>query len=297
MSNILITGVNGFTGRYLAERLAGMGHRVSGLLLEPVDEILPGVAHSYIGDLTDSARMRAVLAEAQPDHVVHLAAIAFVAHGDVEEMYRSNIIGTRMLLGALEDMACKPRSVLVASSANIYGNGRAGMIDETMPPAPANDYGVTKTAVELVCALAKLPVIVTRPFNYTGVGQSNSFLIPKIIDHVRRGAAEIELGNMDIARDFSDVRMVVDAYARLLDAPAAIGGTFNVCSGHATSLHDLIDAVRTVSGHDFTVRTNPAFVRQDEVKALCGSTARIESVIGPLSHIPLSDSLRWMLTA
>ena len=297
MSNILITGVNGFTGRYLAERLAGMGHRVSGLLLEPVDEILPGVTHSYIGDLTDSARMRAVLAEAQPDHVVHLAAIAFVAHGDVEEMYRSNIIGTRMLLGALEDMACKPRSVLVASSANIYGNGRAGMIDETMPPAPANDYGVTKTAVELVCALAKLPVIVARPFNYTGVGQSNSFLIPKIIDHVRRGAAEIELGNMDIARDFSDVRMVVDAYARLLDAPAAIGGTFNVCSGHATSLHELIDAVRTVSGHDFTVRTNPAFVRQDEVKALCGSTARIESVIGPLSHIPLSDSLRWMLTA
>ncbi|NWK95293.1 GDP-mannose 4,6 dehydratase [Sphingobium lactosutens] len=299
MSTTLITGAAGFTGRYLARRLAEQGHRLCGLFREPPQDRIEGMAESHVCDLADGPGLRAVLDAVQPDHVVHLAAIAFVAHGDIGEMYRTNVIGTRTLLGALEMMDRKPRSVLVASSANIYGNGRDGMLDESMPPAPANDYGVTKVAGELISGLAtaRLPIIVTRPFNYTGVGQSKSFLIPKIVDHVRQRAPEIELGNLDVARDFSDVRMVVDTYARLLETPAAIGGTFNVCSGRATSLHAVLDAVRRISGHDFAVRVNPAFVRADEVKSLCGNAARIESVIGPLRHVPLDDTLTWMLTA
>ncbi|MCI4588655.1 GDP-mannose 4,6-dehydratase [Sphingobium sp. BYY-5] len=299
MTRTLITGVGGFTGRYLAKRLADSGHQVSGLLRDPVDSSIEGVADSYICDLDDAEGLRAVIEAAQPDHVVHLAAIAFVAHADIGEMYRANVIGMRNLLGALEAMKRKPQSILVASSANIYGNGRAGILDEAMSPAPANDYGLTKVASELICNLfaSRLPIIVTRPFNYTGHGQSINFLIPKIIDHVRRGAPVIELGNLDVARDFSDVRMVVDAYARLLAAPAAIGGTFNVCSGEAISLQHVLDTVRALSPHEFGVRVNPAFVRADEVKTLCGSAARIESVIGPLSRIPLDETLSWMLRA
>jgi nucleoside-diphosphate-sugar epimerase len=298
MTTTLITGAGGFTGRHLARRLAGQGHHICGLFRDAPEEPIEGIAESHVCDLADGAGLQAVLDAVRPDHVVHLAAIAFVAHGDIGEMYRTNIIGTRTLLGALEAMEHKPRSVLVASSANIYGNSRAGVLDESMSPSPANDYGVTKVAGELICGLAavRLPVIVTRPFNYTGVGQSKSFLIPKIVDHVRRRAPEIELGNLDVARDFSDVRMVVDAYARLLETPAAVGGTFNVCSGHATSLHEVLDSVRRLSGHDFAVRVNPAFVRADEVKSLCGDATRIEAVIGALDHVPLDDTLRWMLT-
>ena len=118
-----------------------------------------------------------------------------------------------------------------------------------------------------------------------------------MIDHVRRRAPQIELGNLDVARDFSDVRMVVDAYARLLEEPAAIGGTFNVCSGEAISLGQVLDSVRRLSGHDFAVRVNPAFVRADEVKTLCGDATRIQSVIGPLARVPLDETLRWMLAA
>lgn len=297
MGNVLITGVGGFTGRYLAQRLAADGHRVSGLLREPAREAIAGVTEIHVCDLGDAAGLRAVLAAVRPDHVVHLAAIAFVAHGDVDEMYRANVIGLRNLLGAIDAMAERPQSVLVASSANIYGNARAGRLDEAMPPAPANDYGVTKVAGEYLCGLfaGRLPIIVTRPFNYTGVGQSPSFLIPKIVDHVRRRAPEIELGNLDVARDFSDVRTVVDAYARLIVAPGAIGGTFNVCSGEAVSLQQVLDSVRRLSGHDFAVRVNPAFVRADEVKSLCGDATRIEAVIGPLDRVPLDGTLRWML--
>ncbi|MEE2742245.1 MAG: NAD-dependent epimerase/dehydratase family protein [Pseudomonadota bacterium] len=299
MTTTLITGAAGFTGRYLARRLANGGHRVVALLREPTALAKAGVAESHVCDLTDATGLHAIMRRVQPDHIIHLAAIAFVAHDDLADMYQSNIVGLRNLLGAANCLDRQPRSILVASSANIYGNGRPGRLSEDVPPAPANDYGVTKAAGEMICRLfeRRLPIIVTRPFNYTGVGQSPSFLIPKIVDHVRHHAPDIELGNLDVARDFSDVRMVVDAYARLIEEPAAIGGTFNVCSGEATSLGQLLDSIRRLSGHDFAVRVNAAFVRADEVKSLCGDAARIEAVIGPLARVPLDETLQWMLTA
>jgi nucleoside-diphosphate-sugar epimerase len=166
-----------------------------------------------------------------------------------------------------------------------------------MPLAPVNDYGVTKVAAEYVAQIyaSRLPLIVVRPFNYTGRGQSEHFLIPKIIAHARRRAPVIELGNLDVARDFSDVRSIVDSYARLLGAEDAIGGTFNICSGRGVSLGELLDMVSALTGHRMEVRVNPAFMRSDEVKNLAGSAARLEAVIGKLVDIPLTETLRWML--
>jgi nucleoside-diphosphate-sugar epimerase len=212
-------------------------------------------------------------------------------------MYRSNILGTRNLLDALSNSAHAPDAVLLASSANIYGNSRSGAIDESVPPAPANDYGVTKAATEL---LAKsygktLPIIVARPFNYTGRGQSDRFLIPKIVSHVRRREAEVELGNLDVARDFSDVRDVVSAYVKLLETPRSAGETFNICSGRAHSLRELLDLVQSISGHSLAVRVNPAFVRADEVRTLWGSPEKLQRTIGPLEPSSLEQTLRWML--
>ena len=168
-----------------------------------------------------------------------------------------------------------------------------------MTPEPANDYGITKLACEQLARLYadRLPIITVRPFNYTGRGQSEAFLIPKIIAHARARAPVIELGNTEVARDFSDVRGVVDAYARLLDAPEAVGGVFNICSGTARTLAEVIAEVEAASGHHMEVRVNPAFVRADEVKTLCGSAARLESVIGPLAMPPFGETIRWMLNA
>jgi nucleoside-diphosphate-sugar epimerase len=212
-------------------------------------------------------------------------------------MYATNVVGTRNLLEAASQSGGKVEAVLVASSANIYGNAREGALGEDTPPAPVNDYGVTKVATETVASIYRdrLPIIVTRPFNYTGRGQSPNFLIPKIIDHARRGAKTIELGNLDVARDFSDVRTVADAYARLLSTPAATGGTFNLCSGEATSLRTIVDKVRDLSGAELAVEVNPAFVRASEVASLCGRKDRIEQAIGPLRAISLDETLAWML--
>lgn len=296
MTRTLITGAAGFTGRYLCRELAARGHEVHGLVHAPCNRI-EGASALHQADLADVEALRAIVAEVRPAKVVHLAAIAFVAHGDVDALYRTNVVGTRQLLEALSTLSDPPSSVLLASSGNVYGNSRAGVIDEGQPVLPANDYGVSKAAAELLAGLyeERLPIIIVRPFNYTGRGQDENFIVPKIVAHAKAGRPTIELGNLDVSRDFSDVRTVVDAYARLLEEPRAIGGTFNICSGEAVSLREIIERVEMISGHRFEIAVNPAFVRANEVRSLCGSAGRVESVIGALKRIGLKDTLRWML--
>ena len=296
MTRTLVTGAAGFTGRYLAHALAERGHEVHGLMHQHEPE-LAEIVSAHEADLADLDAVNKVVAEVRPDHVVHLAAIANVAHGDIEQMYRTNVVGTRQLLEALAQSPTTPSSVLIASSANIYGNAREGVLDETVPAAPANDYGVSKVATEYVAKLyaPRLPITVLRPFNYTGRGQSTYFLLPKIVAHARARAPVIELGNLDVARDFSDVRTVAAAYAKLLTEPAAIGETFNICSGRAVSLREVVQMVSELSGHPLEVKVNPAFVRANEVRTLRGSPDKLEKVIGTLDSIPLRQTLGWML--
>ncbi|WP_341907119.1 NAD-dependent epimerase/dehydratase family protein [Sandarakinorhabdus limnophila] len=297
MARILVTGANGFTGQHLLKRLVRDGHELHGLVHGGQGSPPPLLQAAHVADLRDLPALSEVVDRVQPDRVVHLAAIAFVAHGDAAELYSSNILGTRNLLQALATAARRPDAVLLASSANVYGNRREGVLDESLPPEPANDYGITKLTCEMLARLYadRLPIITVRPFNYTGRGQGEQFIIPKIIAHAKARQPVIELGNIDVARDFSDVRAVVDSYARLLDTPAAIGGLFNVCSGEARSLAEMIALVQKLSGHHMDVTVNPAFVRLDEVKTLCGSRARLVSVIGPLAMPPLEDTIAWML--
>ncbi|MBA4756472.1 MAG: NAD-dependent epimerase/dehydratase family protein [Sphingobium sp.] len=296
MSRILITGVDGFTGRHLTALLAEQGHEVIGISHSAITMPIKGLTSSHIGDLTDAHALKDILATVRPDKVAHLAAIAFVSHGIVEDIYRTNIVGTRNLLEAISDVG-GVEAVLLASSANIYGNRVSGAINETVTPDPINDYAVSKLAMEFVARLYQdaLPIIIARPFNYTGVGQATNFVIPKIVDHVRRKANTIELGNLDVARDFSDVRDVVQAYSRLMADRVAIGQIFNICSGEAHSLRDVIAMIRDISGHDFEVTINPSFVRQNEVKMLWGDRSKIDKMTeqGPI-HI-LHDTLKWML--
>lgn len=290
----LITGVRGFTGAYLAQELATAGYQVFGTA-HGAQESGAGI---YSVDLCDRKALQQVLAEVRPDVVAHLAAISFVAHGDVEEIYRVNVVGTRNLLEGLANLPHQPHAVLLASSANIYGNTTTEVINESEPALPANDYAVSKLAMEHVARLwmDRLPIIVTRPFNYTGVGQAENFLLPKIVSHFQRRASLIELGNLDVARDFSDVRTVVQAYARLLQL-APKGQTFNVCSGQAYSLREVLGMVAQLAGYEIDVRVNPAFVRANEVHKLVGDSAKLRLCIGELPTIALQETLAWMLNA
>jgi nucleoside-diphosphate-sugar epimerase len=298
MKTLLITGLDGFTGRYLAEKAKLAGYRVVGTARHLPENQSPEFEW-HACDLVDAKAVASLIHIVQPDAVAHLAAISFVAFGDVEAIYRTNILGTRNLLEALLALEKNPEIVLLASSANIYGNSNEGILDECAAPSPANDYAVSKLAMEYMARLyvERLPITIVRPFNYTGVGQSSNFLLPKIVSHIRGKAPAIELGNLYVARDFSDVRMVVSYYLKLLQNPQPSGSVFNVCSGKAHTLNEVLDLAQTISGHELEVRVNPDFVRANEVKVLVGSKDRLDAAVGAVTTIPLEDTLRWMIEA
>ncbi|WP_122745758.1 GDP-mannose 4,6-dehydratase [Pseudomonas viridiflava] len=289
----LITGIHGFTGSFMATELAAQGCEVVGMGSQPSDS-----DNYHQVDLLDVNGLTALLAGIQPDIVVHLAALAFVGHGSPEAFYQVNLIGTRNLLEAIEASGKTPDCVLLASSANVYGNASSGTLDETTIPAPANDYAVSKLAMEYMASLwhARLPLVITRPFNYTGVGQAENFLLPKIVSHFTRRESTIELGNLDVWRDFSDVRAVTSAYRGLLEA-RPLGKTLNVCSGVTHSLREVIEMCQEITGHEIEVRVNPDFVRDNEVKTLCGCNVQLKRSVPGWSTPHLRETLEWMLSA
>ena len=289
----LITGASGFTGRYLAQELADHGWDVWGLGHAPQ----PGMANYAVADLENYEQLQAVVQRVAPQAVFHLAAIAFVGHGSPADFYRINVGGSRNLLQALASLPTAPQSVLIASSANVYGNSAEGKLTEATAICPANDYAVSKVAMEMMANLwmDRLPIVIARPFNYTGVGQSTNFLIPKIVDHFRRKAPQIELGNLQVWRDFSDVRDVVGAYRCLVEQEVS-SIVVNVGSQALYSLQDVLDLCVNLTGHQLEVRVNPAFVRANEVKTLCADTSRLESLLGKRALVPLEQTLQWMLT-
>jgi nucleoside-diphosphate-sugar epimerase len=290
---VLLTGARGFTGGYLRAELEGAGYEVVGGVVGA-----GAGAHEVMLDITSLDNCRRVMERVRPDYLVHLAAITFVQHADAEAFYRVNVIGTLNLLQAIVDAGVSPRNVVVASSANVYGNVTADEIPESQPPQPLNHYAVSKLAMEHMVRTwsDRIPIVVTRPFNYTGVGQEPHFLVPKIVEHFTQHAAEIELGNLDVAREFSDVRMVALAYRRLIEE-APPGETFNICSGEAYSLAEVLDIMTDIAGYEIKVKVNPAYTRYNEVKRLVGSTRKLKSVVGQMKSFPLQQTLAWMYHA
>jgi nucleoside-diphosphate-sugar epimerase len=288
MRTVLLTGASGFTGRYLHKALEGRNYRVI-----PLEFGGPNPC-----DLTDSVATQAAVRKACPDAVIHLAAVSFVGHDNPEEFYRVNVFGTLNLLEAVANLEHAPR-VLIASSGNVYGTPDIEVLDESVCPAPVNHYANSKLAMEhMVKAnwFSRLPVVITRPFNYTGPGQEKHFLIPKIVQHFRDRARFIELGNLNVSRDFSDVDDVVAAYIALLESEAH-SEVVNICSGQATALLDVIRVMNQLAGYEIEVRVNPEFVRQNEVSRLVGSATKLRSLVSLPPMRPLAETLRRMFEA
>ena len=273
---ILLTGADGFTGKHFTQ--IAMQHEVVALK----------------ANLNDTAALNAEVKTVAADAVVHLAGISFVGHDTAEDFYKVNTIGTDNLLKAIATANQTPR-VLVASSANVYGNPSIEVIDESVPTAPVNHYAASKLAMEHIVRtwFDKMPIAITRPFNYTGIGQNDSFLIPKIVSHFKRKQAIIELGNLDVSRDFSDVRDVVTAYLKLIESNVH-SETINICSGEATALNTIIEKLNNLAGYKINVQVNPAFVRQNEIKQLSGNNALLNRLIGRQASYTLDDTLTAM---
>lgn len=277
---ILLTGSAGFTGRFFQKAAIAAGHEIIAL----------------DADLTDKAAVATQVARIEPDAVVHLAGISFVGHADDAAFYSVNVVGTTHLLSALVELQNPLKKVLLASSANVYGNCEASPISERQEPAPMNHYATSKLAMEHMARtyIDRLPIVMTRPFNYTGPGQAPQFLLPKLVSHFATRAKSIELGNLNVEREFNDVRMVCDAYLSLLNKGEP-GETYNVCSENPFTLEHVLKMLTTLTNHRLQVDVNPDFVRANEVHRLCGSPDKLLHCTGSLPVYKLEETLAWML--
>ncbi len=280
--SLLLTGADGFTGQHFQAAAEAAGCEV----------------YALQSDLTRAGDIERELSGRSFDHVVHLAAISAVTHADELALYGVNLFGTLNLMQVLASGTTVSGRVLVASSANIYGNAAQSPIGEETTPAPVNHYAMSKLAMEHMLAKysEQLPLLIARPFNYTGPGQDNRFVIPKLVAHFGERKPRVELGNVDVEREFNDVRMVCAAYLGLLERGSP-GEVYNVCSGKAHSLTEVIETLGRLSGHELVVEVNPDFVRPDEVHRLCGDPGKLEACLGGLEYRPLEDTLRWMLAS
>lgn len=287
---VLITGADGFTGKYLSTALYDKGFNIIRLGKSDSEN------HKLIYcDLTKKEEIRKVIEKTSPDYVIHLAAVTFVGESDIESFYNVNLFGTLNLLEALFSQKYPPSKIIIASSANIYGAPNVDAIDESVCPAPVNHYANSKLAMENAVRFwfDRLPIIITRPFNYTGPGQSERFLIPKIVGHFKRGEKSIRLGNTDVRRDFSDVKDVVECYSRLLTSEAS-SLVVNICSGNAISLNDIIKIVGDIAGYDISVKVDQSLVRTNEIKFLRGNNLFLKKLIKFVPETPIRDILRGM---
>jgi len=143
--------------------------------------------------------------------------------------------------------------------------------------------------------LDKLPLFIVRPFNYTGAGQDEKFLIPKIVSHFKKKKPVIELGNLDVWREFGDVRSVANIYKKLIETCPA-GETLNICTGTTYSLKEVVSLCEKITGHKIEIKVNPEFVRANEVRELTGDNSRLKGCINDWEMHKLEDTLQWMLS-
>ena len=296
MKSVLITGSNGFTASYLARSLANAGFRVIGAARRPVTTL---DFHDVVSmDVSDVDGIRRQLRKLLPEYVINLAGISFVGHGDLTEFYKVNTVGCQNLLEALTDEVPNIEQVILASSANVYGVpiDEAPLIESTTP-APVNHYAMSKVAMESVAMTFSnyLPITVTRPFNYFGYGQNESFVVPKIVSNFARGISEIELGDTSVSRDFTDVRDLASAYTSILESPNTEGKTYNLCSGNSVKISQLVDILAQITGNEMRVRSVDIFQRKNEIPNLVGSHDLITGDTGWYPKFKLKESLSEML--
>jgi len=287
---VLITGIDGFTGRYLRELLSAEGYDVYGIALDCRDD-----DKSYACDITNKDEVMSVLLRIVPDYVVHLAAKSFVLYGDTPQFYHVNVFGTLNILDALLECDINPDKIIIPSSGNVYGNVDFDIIDENVCPGPTNHYANSKIAMEYMVKtfFSRLNIIITRPFNYTGTGQSGHFLIPKIVKHFIDREKDIEMGNCDVIKDFSDIRFVVQVYKKLMECNVK-SEVINISSGKGVSVLDIINIMNRLAGYQINVKKNPKFVRENEIKRLIGSNRKLFSIIDCENNYKIEDILKFM---
>lgn len=287
---VLITGIEGFTGNYLEKYLLSKNFDVYGTTIES-----PTKPTHFKCDITNIDEVQVVLSRLIPDFIINLAAISFVAANPMK-MYEVNVFGALNILDSLIKLKQTPKKIILASSAAVYGN-YSGSLSESNITSPVNHYGNSKLAMVNMAKnyFDKINILIVRPFNYTGIGQENHFLIPKIVSHFRAKKKTIELGNTHVFREYNNVNDVVEAYAKLMtsDINAEV---FNLCSGKSYSISQIMSTLVEMSKHNIEVKTNPKFVRKNEIIDLKGDPSKLFRFLGITGFsYSINDTLYSML--
>ena len=311
---VLIFGATGFAGRYLARELTQLGHVVWGASRAISTDANSGhpvaleVAQLLRCDVADGAQVRDVLAASQADAVVMLSGVASPPEANrlPEQSFSVHVTGAVNVLGAV---AARPRAtrVLVVTSSEAYGStGRAASpLVEEAALHPTSIYAASKAAADLAAEAFAVSrgcdVVRVRPFNHTGPGQRRDFVCPDFAGQVAaiaagRRAPVLEVGNLDVCRDFSDVRDIVRGYvAALLRGKS--GDVYNLCSGHGTSIRDILTALCQLADIEPEIRQDGSRQRPAEVPAYWGSAAKAARDLDWRPEIPwhrtLADLLAW----
>lgn len=298
---VLITGVSGFVGGYLARRLAEGGHELLGLGVQPAPAELP-LATYRLADLTRLEQVEPALGELAPAAIVNLAGQASAARSfeDPSETFRVNTTGALVLLEAVRRAAPRAR-VLQVGSGESYGPQPPGTrVAESAPFRPVSPYALSKAAADTACAAYAeandLDLVRTRSFAHTGPGQDSRFVLPSFarqIARLERGAGEavLRVGNLEVTRDLSDVRDVVAAYVALLERGVR-GAAYNVCRGEGVRLADVAARLTSLARVAVRIEVDPARVRPVDVPYLVGDPTAIARVTGWRAAIPIEQTLR-----
>jgi GDP-4-dehydro-6-deoxy-D-mannose reductase len=299
---ILVTGAAGFAGGHLLAHLSGTGEILAWARSAPPDD-LAALARWQRVDLLDRASVRAALAEAQPSQVYHLAGRPHVAQSweHSSDALRDNVLATHVLLDELRHLGLGAR-VLLTGSATVYAPSDRP-IDESGALAMASPYAVSKLAQETLVLRAPredgLDVVVARAFNHTGARQTPAFAAPSFarqIALIERGVVEptIRVGNLDAARDFTDVRDVVRAYA-LLMTHGKSSEVYNVASGTCHSMRSVLDLLVAQSRIRVTVEVDPARLRPSDTPVLMGDATKLRAATGWAPAITFDRMLHDLL--
>lgn len=293
VKKLLITGLSGFVGRHLQAVLGVHGNW----------QLLPAKAH----DLLAPQSLKDWLAQDVPDAVIHLAGQTFVpeAFRDPQRTLEVNLLGTLNLLQALKAVGFSG-TFLYVSSGDVYGQvDEADLpITEALQPRPRNPYAVSKLAAESLCLqwsyCEPWRIIVARPFNHIGVGQAEAFVIPSMarqLVRVRRGlqSAQLEVGDVDVTRDFLDVGDVIGAYLALLESGRS-GEVYNVCSGTELQVRELIMEMAALAGVEVELVQNAERMRRAEQRRVVGCSAKLQNATGWKPVVPIKETLRRVLS-
>ncbi len=304
----LITGAGGFVGLHLAAYLdrAEPRARLFGTTLFPTERVHSAVDENHLIDLKDYEKVRALLAHCQPDAIFHLAAQAFVPRSfeDPWETLENNIRAQLNLIQACLELNLRPRTLIV-SSAEIYGEASPAHLpmDEATEIRPTNPYSVSKVAQDMLglqyFLSHDLPIMRARPFNHIGPGQNSRFVAPAFAEQIasiEEGGrdAVIYVGNLAAKRDFTDVRDIVRAYSMIINSGRP-GEAYNVASGQAYSIQELLDVLLALSNIDIEARVDPDRLRPVDVPEIRGDASKLQRDTGWKPSIAFGQTLSDVL--